>query len=256
MTELIKPSGNNNTAYKHSDNIQQASATEFVDYTTLACSLPVLPKLLEAKSTPISRIQLNKRLRMLSSADGALLNEIENLLLWEHLTDDRSDRQLVMHAAQLLTKITDKTLYEALIWRMDMRSLVAALRHRQQGKEPGQLGKYWCYSRFEENILRHWQHPHFQLQARFPWLVAVETALAEERPLQVEKILLSTTWQQLNNLTQGHQFDFISVVLYVLRWDIVARWTSYNHDTALQHFDELLNEGLGEYKVLFASVSY
>lgn len=253
MAELIKPSGNNNTAYKYTNNIQQAAATEFVDYTTLACSLPALPKLFEAKSTPISRIQLNKRLRMLSSTDGALLNEIENLLLWEHLTDDRSDQQLVMHAAQLLAKITDKTLYEALIWRMDMRSLVAALRHRQQGREPGQLGKYWCYSRFEENILRHWQHPQFQLQAHFPWLVTVAKALAEEKPLQAEKILLSTTWQQLNSLTRDHQFDFVSVVLYVLRWDIVARWTSYNHDTALQHFDHLLNEGLGDFKVLFAN---
>ena len=237
--------------YSEEQKPQQASMHEHVDYTTLVCSLPALPKLLEAKATPISRLQLNKRLRILSSTDSALLKEIENLLLWEHLTDDRSDQQLVLHAAQLQAKIDNKILREALMWRMDMRSLVAALRHRLRGDELGQLGKYWCYSRFEENIRRHWQHPHFQLQARFPWLVPVAQALAEEKPLQVEKILLSTTWQELDKLSQGQPFNFVSVVLYILRWDILARWTSYDHDTALRHFDQLLDDGLGEFKVLF-----
>jgi hypothetical protein len=37
------------------------------------------------------------------------------------------------------------------------------------------------------------------------------------------------------------------VVIYVLRWDLIARWTGQDGEAALARFDGLVEAGLGEW---------
>jgi hypothetical protein len=41
------------------------------------------------------------------------------------------------------------------------------------------------------------------------------------------------------------------VVIYVLRWDLIARWTSYNARDAALRFAGLIDDGLGDAVKLF-----
>jgi hypothetical protein len=45
-------------------------------------------------------------------------------------------------------------------------------------------------------------------------------------------------------LADGHHFDFEAVLLYTQRWDLIARWTSYNGEAAVARFDEMVEAGL------------
>ena len=70
--------------------------------------------------------------------------------------------------------------------------------------------------------------------------------------LGLEHQLVDVVWSDLERIGQGHHFDFEAVVLYVLRWDLVARWTTYNEDSAKKRFAELVDAGLAELDKVFA----
>jgi hypothetical protein len=48
-------------------------------------------------------------------------------------------------------------------------------------------------------------------------------------------------------MSEGHWFDFEAVVIYVLRWDLIARWIGQDGAAALRRFDGLVENGLGDY---------
>jgi hypothetical protein len=218
----------------------------------LISALPALPALFKAEVTPISRFQLERRLNMLQPEHGEVLLAIEDLLRWDHLAMDRTDEEVVTGSMALLDKLAPyPTLQEIILQRMDMRALVAALRYRQHQGDQRSTPMPWNYGRFVQQINNHWHHPCFQLQSRFTWLPEFHKALQQRQALKAETLLLQAAWQELSQMTLNHQFDFVAVVLYVLRWHIVARWTSYDDQKALQRFDQLLDQGLGRYQSLF-----
>ena len=45
-------------------------------------------------------------------------------------------------------------------------------------------------------------------------------------------------------MADGHDFDFEAMLIYSLRWDLVARWTGYRSDDAAVRFQEMLDAGL------------
>ena len=133
------------------------------DYVTLITSLPYLGDLFDMRVPPISRLQLDKRLSMLSVNDQGLLLRIENLLQWDHLEDvlgeSGQDELLIKAADELLTCLTSETTLNAVLkvvrQRLDMRSVVAALRYRNSGVDiTGSRGR-WSYGHFDDHIRRH-----------------------------------------------------------------------------------------------------
>jgi hypothetical protein len=70
--------------------------------------------------------------------------------------------------------------------------------------------------------------------------------MANNETLALDKLLLNLSWQYYARLNRGHYFDFPAVVLYVLRWDMIHRWVSYDADRALLRFNELVNAGMAE----------
>lgn len=217
----------------------------------LICSLPYHGPLFAAKRTPLSRIQLDRRLRLLHDDDRALLQRIEALIQWDQIDTDLGDAELIRRADALMAELSDPTLRQAVLSRLELRTAVAALRRRHLGqgppRDPAKLG----YGRYVRRICQNWEQPAFGLAHLYHWLPDAEAHLADGDPLSLEKLLLHRVWSGLGRLSQGHDFDFTAVVLYVLRWDVIDRWTRYDGQAATARYDSLLADALGPHADLF-----
>ena len=216
-------------------------------YYTLLTSLPHIDSLFNSRITPISRFQLDRRLSMLPQADKDTLISIENLLHWDHLDNDVEEERLIRLAEKLRQQIPSQTLRNLVDWRLDMRTVVAALRRRHQGDTAPNKPK-WSYGSRYEYIRNHWNSPTLGLTGAFPWIPTVNECLRTHDHVTLEKTLLEAVWKQLDQLATKHRFDFEAVVIYVLRWNLVSRWTSYDADKAESRFRQLVDISLGEFR--------
>jgi hypothetical protein len=215
-------------------------------------SLPHHAPLFTSRQTPLSRIRLEQRLSMLEDGDAVLLRRIEHLIQWDYLAMDLSDEQIVRLARVLVEEVPQPPLQEVLDWRMEMRTALAALRRRHRGEPAPRANEVWGYGRWVGQIQRYWGDPTFGLDHPFPWLRAAHELLRAGDSMGLERLLLELSWNQLERVSGGHYFDFVAVVIYVLKWDIVARWTSYDGARALGRFNDLVADGLQGHEAIFA----
>lgn len=224
-------------------------------YVTLMASLPPLGQLFEAKQTPISRLKLESRLKMLTEEDAARLRQIENLVHWSYIPIERTDAQIVDAARQFFQEENNPTLRAAVESRLDLHTIVAALRRRHQGEQDPPRGEVWGYGPWVSYIERHWREPAFRLQGLFPWVLEANRFLEANESVALEQLLFGAVWKQLNRLSEGHYFDFEAVVIYVLRWNLVDRWTRYNGEVAVERFRKLVDAGIAKFTDVFAKSS-
>ncbi len=226
--------------------------TDNFEYATLMASLPYLQRPLVSQPPPLSRIRLENRLKMLAPEHAATLQAIEDALRWSNQPMARTDAEVIAATQQLFVELKSSVLREAVVSRMEFRTFLAALRRRRRGEDAPPSRLPWGYGRWVYHIVRHWTSPAFQLEAQFPWLIEANRLLNEGKYLELDRLLVNVVWNDVERVGQGHQFDFEAVVLYVLRWDLVARWTSYSAEAAKQRFAELVDAGLAELDTLFA----
>lgn len=213
-------------------------------YTLLITSLPPHPReLFTMKQPPLSRIQLNRRLTLLDEQDATNLENIETLIHWSEVPD-LSDSEFVRQGELLLKSITNDFVKQLLIWRLQIRTLMTALRKRHQGLENVDKENLIGFGNYLRQIHQHWQEQDFNLSYLEPWLSEANNLLITNKSLELEKLLLNRVWQHYQRLGQNHYFDFEAVVIYVLRWNIIHRWHSYNKEQAITRFDELVTAGL------------
>ena len=105
------------------------------------------------------------------------------------------------------------------------------------------------------HIERNWSTSDFGIGAVLPWLPEFNRLIEEGDSLAFERELLGLSWTYMSRAAQGRFFTFEAVALYVLRWELIARWTDYDGTRARERFDHLVNEGLGDYKELFADAA-
>ena len=209
-----------------------------VAYASLISSLPPHPlSLWQINYKPVSRIQLEKRLNVLTPQDAKLLAEIEARLHWSKMTN-----QAEIIANKALT-IDNVLLNKAVQWRLDLRLIMVALRQKQSGVETADLPSNEL-SRF---IIQNWQADDFGLSIRFTWVKQAAQLLANHQALALEKLVLNISWQYYTTLAQSHYFDIEAVIIYVLRWDIVHRWQQYDESLAMRQFDKLVDNALGDF---------
>jgi hypothetical protein len=190
----------------------------------LMASLPPLPYLFTSAQTPISRIRLEQRLDMLEPEDHAELFDIEDLM---------------------------RALRELATWRLEVRTIVAGLRRRAMGKAPPIPGERWGYGRWVRHIEQRWSASDFGLGGIMPWVTEFSRLIDEGDTFAFEQQLLDLVWRFTGRAADRHFFNFEAVALYVLRWDIIARWVAYNGEHARERFGRLVNAGLGEHVDLF-----
>jgi hypothetical protein len=219
----------------------------------LMASLPPLPPLFTSDQTPISRIRLDRRLEMLEPDDREELAQIEDLMRWDRLPLDITDAEILDRADEFIPRIRSETLREVAIWRLEVRTVVAALRRRAMGKAAPTRNERWGYGRWVLHIEQKWSASDFGLGGFMPWVAEFSRLKDENDTLGFERQLLSLAWHYMSRAADMHFFTFEAVALYVLRWDIIARWTAYSGELALERFGRLVDEGLGEHAELFGA---
>ncbi len=213
-------------------------------YAMLMCALPYHGPLFGARQTPLSRLRLQQRQRLLEPEDAATLHCVAELLEWTRQEMEMEDEVMAARARTGVPAIANPFVRELVEWRLELRTLVAALRRRHGGEPAPTAPIRWGYGRWLGQIARNWSEPAFHLERAFPWLPEASRLLAAGDTLALERLLLGVAWARLEQLAEGHRFDFEAVLLYALRWDLVARWTAYDGEQARQRFDELVAAGL------------
>jgi hypothetical protein len=215
-------------------------------YTTLICSLPHHGPLFGARRPPLSRIRLNEFLSVLHEQDKADYETLSLLLDWSRHDRERHDADILRDAHKLTPTLVNRLAREMVQWRLGIRSVMAALRYRQRGEGTPPAGALWGYGRWMPVILRHWNEVNFRLERVYPWLQEARTLLESGAAVELERLLLGVVWRELERQSQGHEFDFEAVLIYCMRWEVVARWTRYHPDAAATRFEHLVREALSD----------
>lgn len=213
-------------------------------YTMLMTGLPRHPgSLFTAKQTPLSRIQLDRRLALLDTQDRKDLRLVEDILFWSRLSAE-TDVRVVEKCNRAMDLIDNGFAKQMAMLRLEIRSLMTALRKRNRGESPPNKDEIWGVRRWLPFITKNWQQDDFGMAHRVHWLPEANQLLVRRESLELEKLLLGITWQTYGREANRHAFDFEAVVIYVLRWDIINRWTRYDSERALTRFDNLIDEAM------------
>ena len=224
-------------------------------YITLISSLPHLGNLFGAKQPPISRLKLESRLKDLREEDAVLLSRIEDLVHWSHLPMERTDTQIVAGAKRFFQEVRNPILREAVESRLELHTVVAALRRRHRGENAPPPGESWGYGRWVSYIEGHWTEPGFRLEGAFPWVLEANRLLSANESVALERLLFGAVWDKLGRLGEGHYFDFEALVLYVLRWNLADRWSRYEGEAAVERFRTLVDSGIEKFTDVFAPIA-
>lgn len=206
------------------------------EYVTLMASLPALGPLLAARRPPINRVRLEARLRMLKPEHREELTRLGALLSWRALPLETTDAALVARARAVIPRLSSQTLQVVARDRMELRTLVAALRRRHAGEEAPREDDGWGYGRHLRTIRANWREPEFGLARAFPWLREGQEKLASGDSAGFERLILGAVWDGLSRHALHHHFDYEAVALYALRWRLVERWTAYDSEHAARRF--------------------
>jgi hypothetical protein len=204
-------------------------------YYTLMASLPALPARFDVDRCPITWPRLEDRLRMLAPEDQETLTQLLDFLAWDRQPLDRTDEQMIARYKALLEKVSHPLVREIINERIDLRTIIAALRRRRLGwGAPPGIGPW------TDPIRRRWSHPQFGLQSRFPWIEELDRLLACGSVREAERLILSVTWTTWSRMASNYHFSFEAVLLYVARWSVVNRWTSQNAVAGRERFENTL----------------
>ena len=221
-------------------------------YVTLMASLPPIGPLFEAQQPPISPLKLDSRLKMLTAKDARRLTQIASLISWRQQPMERSDAQFMAEAKRFFEEVYSPSLRAIMTYRLDVRTILAGLRRRHRGESSPPIGQAWGVGNWVNYIERHWTEPGFHLEVMFPWVLEAENLLYENDSLALERLQFAIHWKMLDRVGAGHYFDFEAVIIYVLRWSLVQRWTTYDGEAAVERFRQLVDSGTAQFANLFA----
>jgi len=219
-------------------------------YITLMASMPALQNPLQARELPLSRLRLDNRLRLLDDADGELLRRIERVMEWERIGMTESDADVIAELDALMRSLPSRGLRTVVRDRFERRTVLAAMRRRRRGEVAPPQRELWGYGRYADQIRRNWSRPHFGLRRTMPWLAELREMHDAGDTLELDRSILRLDWNNLEGARTSHEFDFEAVVLYVLRYNRIARWLGHSVPRARARFDELVAIGLGDFATL------
>lgn len=210
------------------------------DYVTLMASLPALGPVLQARHAPINRARLERRLSQLRHDHFCELNALADLLSWARLPLLEDDRELVKRARRMIPMLSSETLRTLARDRLELRTLIAALRYRHSGNDAPPQSADWGYGRYVSRIAANWRERGFGLEHVFPFVLPANDALEKEDVRALERIVLEVAWGHAERLSVGHTFDYEAVALYLVRWNLLDRWTRYDAQAAAARFDQIV----------------
>lgn len=214
-------------------------------YYTLMTSLPRHSRQFKVKQTPISRIQLEKRLKLLTAAERTVLNNLIDVV-WNSWFSPHSSISETIAKAKPLFALHNDFIDAIIYWFFDVRSLFVALRLRKiQQSLPSNPQDYW-HTRWSLRLIANWNQPDFGLKYIYPWLANILIKMKNAETDEVEDLLLSQIWKHFNTIETGHVFDFEALIIYVLRWNVVNYWSQFNETTARERIITLSLQTLAD----------
>lgn len=218
-------------------------------YYTLVASLPHLPRFNQADRLPITRERLLERLKMLTPEDYKLAELAAEFIVWRRQPIGRTNAEIVSIYNQGVKTISEspqlKPLFELSV---DQKTILAALRRHEKGLQRPSPGEQWGAGPLVSHIEYNWDKPFFKLRYVYPWIVQAQTYLHEGETLKLDYLLFNLIWNKLDYLLFKNYFGFEVVVAYLLKWDILQQWLTYNKQEAKARFEELVLETINEYE--------
>ncbi|WP_182866829.1 DUF2764 family protein [Stieleria mannarensis] len=207
-------------------------------YYTLIASLPPLPRDFDDGPIPITAATLWHRLSMLGQRDREIIQQVSDFFRWDRQPRDRSDAEIRDTHRRLVSEIRHPLVARLVNHRIEMRTVVAALRCQRDGLPQPEFPELplsvW--------IRRHWDEPCFRLNHRFDWLSRFCQALDDDQPKRAQWHLFTELWNLWCRLDDHYNFTFESVVLYLARWEILHRWASQDEQRGRQRFNDLVED--------------
>ena len=219
-----------------------------IRYYTLAASLPRLQHFERTERMAINRQRLDQRLLNLSAEDAAQLGAAEQLVEWQQQPGGRTDAEVVALYRKVSPALENDALRDFVHFRMDQRTVLAALRRRLRGDQPPASHDDWGISPRAQWVSGHWDAPDFGLSGHYPWIGEARRLLESRDALALQRLLLNVVWVRLGRIADQRPFGFEEVFAFVFKWDIANRWLSYRADAAVTRFRELVTEGMREHQ--------
>lgn len=212
-------------------------------YIMLGASLPALGPVLSAKVVPINRARLDARLRgALRPADLRQLDAVRGLLSWPDQQHHADDAAALAEARRTMAAVDSRDVRDFLRDRMELRTLVAALRRRAAGEGPPSPDADWGFGRYLRRMRANWSDPAFGVGRAFPYAARAAQAMTRGDSTGMERIVLEAAWRQSERRAAAHRFDFEAIVFYAARWALLDRWTRYDAQAAEARFADLLDK--------------
>jgi hypothetical protein len=220
-------------------------------YYDLIASFPHLKHFTRADRVPINRERINERLSMLTLDDWQAVEHVAQLIQWRRHPIERSDEEMIEDYKHLREFIADERVMDVVDTRVDVRTIMAALRRRARGMSAPRKGTKWGMGKWVRHIEENWDDPDFKLREIHPWIPQAREFISSAEPVQLEKLLMSVNWDRLDMLTGISNFEFEVVLSYLYKWDMLNRWVGYDGDEARIRFEELMTEVMHGTESLF-----
>ena len=195
---------------------------------------------------PISPLKLDERLKMLEPHDARVIDEMSNFLVWERQPLEQTDEAILRRYDKFNHEVDNRFARELISHTMAIRTIFAGLRCRRLQLEPPQ-----GVAPIAAQIAKNWNHPDFRLGAQYPWISEVDRQLNGDAPFDLERMRIELLWRRLHRLAEEHFFTFEAVVLYLMRWELVYRWTQRDAEVGQRKFERLVTDAMGEFANMF-----
>lgn len=219
------------------------------EYFTLIASLPHLKRFDQAERLPINMERLKERFTMLRPEDARLVDRVSSFIIWHRQPMERSDTDMFNVYQQLVDSIDNPAIKAMINLRIDIRTIVIALRRRYRGLPAPKSGELWGLGRWVPHIERHWDDQNLSLVAVYPWIPQVREYLEDGDALELERLQMNHVWDGLDRLSDRNYFGIDVILSYLFKWDMMQRWLANNVDMAMKRFDELISEAINDQEI-------
>ena len=176
------------------------------EYYTLISSLPPLKKFDQAERLPINMERLKERLNMLWPEDLKLVESVASFIIWHRQPTVRSDKEMFTVYKKLMESIVNPVIKEMINLRIDIRTIVVALRRRHKDLPAPKAGELWGLGRWVRHIERHWDDHNLRLAAVYPWISQASEYLENGNALELERLQMNQIWNGMDRLADKNYF--------------------------------------------------
>lgn len=193
--------------------------------------------------------RLKERLTMLWPEDAKLIDSVASFIIWYRQPMERSDQEMSSVYKQLMESINNPVIREMINLRIDIRSIVVALRRRYRGLPAPKHGELWGMGRWILHIEKHWDDQNLKLAAVYPWIPQVREYLENGNALELERLQMNQVWEGVDRLVDKNHFGIDVILSYLFKWNMLQRWLANNVNAAKIRFNELVSEAMNDQKI-------